>query len=95
MCDNANMRTKGDDAHLKEALGEIGVDAATSPECSPELNPIELVFNVIVMRFNSLFVCSEIKDNKDASNILNDAIDSIAPDVMFSCCEKCRCTDFD
>ena len=42
----------------------VGIDIVTLPTFSPEMNPIELVFNFMVQRFTSRF--NELNANSDA-----------------------------
>ena len=55
VCDNAAMHAKGCNSHLNQAMKLIGTNVVTSPKHSPELNPIELMFNVMVRRLNLEF----------------------------------------
>ena len=93
--DNATARNKGYNSTLKDTLKEEGIDSITFPKHSPELNPVELKFNVIVQRFNSAFGSKIIENNKYIWNILGSIIDSFSPDVVRDCYEnvgfkKCR-----
>ena len=51
--DNAPIHVKGDNDMLCNILYSVGIDIILLPTCSSELNPIELVFNVIMQRFTS------------------------------------------
>ena len=53
--ENAQMHVSGNNSDLKRILQEVGIDAVTLPTHSPELNPIELNFNVMFQRFTSRF----------------------------------------
>ena len=79
---------------MKDSFKSIGIDVVTLPKHSPELNPIELIFNAMVQRFNSEYNSKEIKTDKDALNLLIKVIDSIRPDIAFACYEKCGCKNF-
>ena len=94
VCDNAATHVKGDNSNLKKAMKSIDIDVMTLPKHSPELNPIELIFNVMVQRFNSEFNSKKIETDQDVLNLLTNVIDSIRPDVMFSCYEKCGHNNF-
>ena len=70
------------------------MDVVLLPACSPELNPIELIFNVMVQKFNSACDESEIFSNEDVLNLLCAVVDSMTTDVMFACYQKCGHDNF-
>ena len=94
VCDNAQMHVSGDNSDLKNILRDAGIDAATLPTHSPELNPIELIFNVMVQRFASRFNETALFSNDDILQLLNSVVESIAPDIIFSCYNKCEYKNF-
>ena len=70
-------------------MKSIGIDDINFPKHRPELNHIELMFNVMIQRFNSEFNSKKIETDEDMLNLLTNVVDSIRPDVVFSCHEKC------
>jgi transposase len=50
---NLKICVAGDNSKLVNMLGDIGIDAMRLPTCSPELNPIKLIFNTMVQKFAS------------------------------------------
>ena len=92
--DNAPAHAKGDNNMLSDILTAVGVDAIPLPTCSAELNPIELVFNAMVQRFASACNECKIQNNEQMISLLNNVIDSITPDIIFSCYQKCGCSNF-
>ena len=79
---------------LYDVLHSVGIDSIPLSTCSPELNPIELVFNIMVQRFASKYSESSMKNNKEMLSLLNEVIDSITPDIIFSCYQKCGYINF-
>ena len=67
---------------LQSILTGIDIDTILLPKYSPELNPIELVFNVITQRFKYESIFST---NEDVLSMLHKVIDSISPNITFSC----------
>ena len=92
--DNVSIHVDGDNTELKEAYRSLGIDVINLPACSPELNPIELVFNIMVQRFTSRFNESSTCMDEEILQFLHSIVDSITPDVMFSCYKKCGCLNF-
>jgi len=92
--DNARIHVSGDNSDLKNILRDVGIDAVTLPTYSPELNPIELIFNVMVQRFASKFNETELFNNDDVLQLLNSVVESITPDIIFSCYNKCGYNNF-
>lgn len=92
--DNAATHAKGDNDMLTDVLTSVGIDSMPLPTCSPEFNPIELTFNMMVQRFASACNESNAKTNGDAIRLLNKIIDSISPDIMLSSCKKSGYDDF-
>ena len=83
ICDNAANYVKCENDLLSKILTKASVDSITLPVCSPRLNPIELVFNVIVQCFASQCNETSISSNEDMLSLLNKVIDSISPDKHF------------
>ena len=92
--DNATIHVNGDTAELKDVCRSLGIDVINLPAYSPELNPIELVFNIIVQRFSSRFNESNTCMDEEILQLLHSVVDSITPDVVFSCYKKCGCLNF-
>ena len=46
--DNVETHVKGDNGMLSNVLKASGIYSVLLPACSPDLDPIDLVFNVIV-----------------------------------------------
>ena len=94
-CNNASTHVSRGNSNLNLNLRHVGVDAVALPAHSPELSPIELVFNVVVQRLASRFNETTLNSNDDVQLLPNSAIESITPDVMFSCYIKCGYRDVD
>ena len=92
--DDAQTHVSRDNSDSKSMIREAGIDALTLPTCGLEQNPIELIFNVMVQRFASRFNETELHDNDDVLEMLNSVVESIASNVIFSCCNKCGCNNF-
>ena len=78
----------------KPLLTGIGTGAMLLPNYSPELNPIELVFNVMTQRFKSIYHESIFSTNEEVLTMLHEVVDSISPSVIFSCYQKCGHDNF-
>ena len=92
--DNALIHVKGDNNMLCDVLYSISIHSIPLPTYSSELNPIELVINIIVQKFTSKYNKSSVKNNKKILSLLNAVIDSITQDIIFSCYQKCSCANF-
>ena len=88
------MHVSGDNSELGQMFRSVGIDIFTFPTHSPELNPIELVFNVMVQRFASRFNESNANSDGDLLNLLYYVVDSILPDIIFSCYKRCGYSNF-
>ena len=86
VCDNSSTHSSRDNINLKSILRDVGIDAIALPACRPKLNSIELVFNATVQRFASRLDELTLNSNDDVLFLLNSVIESIAPNIMFSCC---------
>ena len=82
---NAPIYVKGDNDILCDILHSISINSILLPTYSPKLNRIELVFNIIIKRFTSKYSESSTKNNKEILLLLNEDIDSISLDIIFSC----------
>ena len=92
--DNSKTHVAGDNEDLVSILRDVGIDAVRLPTYSPELNPVELIFNVLVQKFASQYSEHNLVDDNDVLNLLNSIIDSISGDVIHSCYCKCRHSNF-
>ena len=88
------MHVSGEKSELGHTFRSVGIHIVTLPTHSPELNPIELVFNVMVQRFASRFNESNANSDADVLNLLYSVVDSITPDMIFSCYKKCGYSNF-
>ena len=61
---NAAIYAKDKNVMLSKVLNEIGIDCITSSACSPELNPMELMFNAMVQYFASKHSKSNASNNE-------------------------------
>ena len=80
---NTLIYIKGDNNMICDVLLSVSIDSILLPTYSPELNLIELVFNVIVQRFASKYNKSSVKNNKKILLLLNEILDSITR-IIFS-----------
>ena len=88
------MHVSGENSELGQIFRSVGIDIVTLPTYTPELNPIELVFNVMVQRFASRFNESNANSDADVLNLLYSVVDSITPDIIFSSCKNCAYSNF-
>ena len=93
-CDNASIHVNAENADLQSILSSVGIDVVLLPSYSPELNPIELVFNVMAARFKSRHHESMFNTDYDVLAFLHEVINSITPDITFSCYQKCGCVNY-
>jgi transposase len=69
--DNAAIHTGGSASHLADLLWDVEVDGSPLnvlvlplPTCSPELNPIELVFHILARRLRSnKYISKDVSQN--------------------------------
>ena len=54
------------------------------PSHGPELNPIELVFNVMAQHFRARYHESMFNTDADVLDFLHEVIGSITPDIVVS-----------
>ena len=92
--DNSSIHVDGDSTELKEACRSLGIGITNLPANSPELNPTELVFNIMVQSFSYRFNESSTWADEKNVQLLHSAVDSVTPNVLFSCYEKCGCLHF-
>ena len=92
--DDFPMHVSGESCEVGEMSISVGTGLVTLPNCSPMLNPIELVFNVMVQMFASWFNESNYNSDADVFNLLCSMVDSITPDILFSCYKKCGYSNF-
>ena len=83
--DDFSTRVSDENYEIGQMFRSVGADIVALSTCSPELNPIELVFNVMVQRFASRFNESNANSDADVLNLLHSVVDSITPDIIFSC----------
>ena len=87
--DNASIHVNAAKTELQAILSSLGIDNFLLSSHVPELNPIELVFNVITQRFKARCHESMLNTDHDALDFLHKVIDSITPDTIVSCYQKC------
>ena len=58
------------------------------PDWCPELNPAELIFNVVVQRFATSCNGPKVTLNTDVIDFLNEVIDSVTSNISLSFYEK-------
>ena len=63
--DNVSICINGVNSKLQSILISMGIDIVLLPRYSSELNPIELVFNVMTYRFKSRHSESQFNTNED------------------------------
>ena len=88
------MHVSGENSELGQIFRSVGMDIVTLPTYSSELNPIESFFDVMVQRFVSRFNESNADSDADVLNLLYSVVDSITPDIAFSCHKKCGYSNF-
>ena len=86
---NVPIHTNSANTELQTILTTAGIDAVLLPKYSPELNLIELVFNVIAQRFNYRYHKSELNIDHNVLLFLYIVINSITPSIIVSCYKKC------
>ena len=74
---------------MKATLWSTGTDAFLLHNHSPELNPIELAFNVVTHHFRARHHKSMFNTDDDVLNFLHEVINSITLDIVVSCYQKC------
>ena len=82
---NASIHAHVENSELQSILSIMGIDNLTLSTCSPELNLMNLVFNVVVQRFASIFNEPSMSFNYQVMEILFKAVDSVSPHISFSC----------
>ena len=84
------VSTSVNNSHEKaiKMFRSVGIDIVNFPTFSSELNPIALVFNVIVQRFSSWFNESNANSDADVLNLLYSVVDTRTPHLIFSCYEN-------
>ena len=82
--DNVSIYINDVNKELQSILTSIGIDTILLPSYSPELNPIEFVFNIITQWFRSMGHESNLNSNDNILRMIYKVIDSIIPDIIFS-----------
>ena len=92
--DNAFIHVSAASTELQATVSNTETGVALLPSHSPELNLIELVFNVIAQQFKAR--CHEfvLNTNHNVLAFLHKVIDSITPDIIVSCYQKCICVNY-
>ena len=94
VADNASIHYQGKNSDLHDIFSSVGIDLILLPTYSLELNPIELVFNIVVQLFTLKFNEMTIYCDNNAINLLAQVANSISPETIFSYYTKCGCTNF-
>ena len=83
--DNCAMHASSENSELNQMLRSVGIGIVAFQEHSPELIPIELVFNFMVQIFVPRFNESSTSTHRDALSLIHSLVESITPGVAFSC----------
>jgi transposase len=94
--DNAAVHIGGHSDILEDLLWELEVDGRPLncllvhlPTRSPELNPIELVFNILVQRLNSSKYMTVLPSSTTVVKQTALILDGIPNDMVLRCCSHC------
>jgi hypothetical protein len=88
--DNASIHCHGDSAVLEEILWEdYKILLKLMPACSPELNPIELMWNILVQRLRRVPLPGRHTSERNAL-AAKDIMDTFMHSEVASCYQKCN-----
>ena len=93
VCDNASIHTRGECMYLREDLYQLfGISILLLPTYHPELNPIELIFNILVQRVKHSGARYEDYLNNENSKVMHvcaNALNSITNNDIKKVYRKC------
>ena len=79
MHDNVSIHVNDANKEIQENLSSLDIDVVLLPSHSPDLNPVELVFNVMAQRFRARYHESMCYTDHDSLTFLHEVIDLITP----------------
>ena len=91
-CDDCPIHTGVKSEFIIENLESMGAHALLLPKHTPELNPIELMFHIMVLRLKNLDMDLNLMNKDSFLQCLNSVGQSISSEDIIKCCSKCGCT---